>query len=258
MKWIFVLGLFGMLPQWSLAQSIQNEKVIFLNENGQPAKEKKAAFQRQIIQVDDTLWEYNLYRKNGPRISSIRTSDADGKIRNGRFIAYSAGGRIDSVGHYARGLRTGDWSYYTYSGRLLQRRHYDHGVLIWTKDSATVRHEMDSAKTARDSLRIAGDTDAVFPGGGVGWLHYLNKVLRYPDDAVNNMIMGTVEVAFFVDTVGHIPEKDAWIYRSVSLSIDQAALWIMVNSPAWTPATYRGRLTGSSNLQPIVFKLEVQ
>jgi len=258
MRWLIVVAFIGAFPLGSIAQTRENEKIIFLDKNGQPAAEKKAAFQQQIVQVDDTTWEYNFYRKNGPLIRSSQTSDAQGRVLNGRIIAYSPVGRPDTIGYYKRGVQTGDWSYYTSAGPLLLRRHYDDGVLIWAKDSATVRREADSAKAARLSLRIAGDTDAAFPGGDTAWLRYLNKTLRYPDDAVMNNIMGTVEVTFAVDTVGHIPEQSAWISRSVSLSIDQEALRIMRRSPAWTPAIYKGRLTWSYKRQPIVFKLETR
>jgi hypothetical protein len=256
MKWLTVLALLGALPHWSVAQTRQKENIIYLDDNGQPVKEKKASFLEQVIQFDDTLWEYNFYRKNGPRITSVRSSDAEGKVWNGRFIAYSPFGRPDSIGHYTQGLRSGEWSYFTLTGRLLELRFYKNGVLYWTKDSVTAKHEADSAKAVRDSLRSPSDTDAAFPGGSAGWLHYLNKTLRYPDDAVINDIRGTVVVSFLVDTTGHVPQTDAWIYRSVCFSIDQEAIRIMANSPAWAPAMLKERLVKSYKRQPIVFSLE--
>jgi hypothetical protein len=256
MKWLTLLAFFGAIPYYSTAQTRQKENIIYLDDNGQQVKEKKASFVEQVIQFNDTLWEYNFYRKNGPRITSIRSSDADGKVWNGRYVAYSPFGRPDTIGNYTQGLRSGEWSYFTPMGRLLELRFYKNGMLYWTKDSVTAKHEADSAKAARDSLRSPSDTDAAFTGGAAGWLHYLNKSLRYPDEAVNNEIRGTCIVSFLVDTAGHVPEVDAWIYRSVCLSIDQEAFRIMVNSPAWTPAFYKGRLAKSYKRQPIVFSLE--
>ena len=43
------------------------------------------------------------------------------------------------------------------------------------------------------------EIESEFPGGAAAWLRYLNKNLRYPDDAVNNEIQGTVVVQFIVD-----------------------------------------------------------
>jgi hypothetical protein len=64
----------------AIAQPYQNEKLSYLNEDGNPIREKKAALVRQVVQVNDTLWETNLYQKNGPRISSLRSRDAGGTV----------------------------------------------------------------------------------------------------------------------------------------------------------------------------------
>ncbi len=36
------------------------------------------------------------------------------------------------------------------------------------------------------------EIESSFPGGPQAWLRYLNKNLRFPDEAVNNEISGTV------------------------------------------------------------------
>src|SRR5882757_9454065 len=43
------------------------------------------------------------------------------------------------------------------------------------------------------------EIESEYPGGAAAWLRYLNKNFRYPDDAVNNEVQGTVIVQFIVD-----------------------------------------------------------
>ena len=53
------------------------------------------------------------------------------------------------------------------------------------------------------------EIESEFPGGAAAWLRYLNKNLRYPDDAVNNEIQGTVVVQFIVDKEGNVSDVQA-------------------------------------------------
>ena len=46
------------------------------------------------------------------------------------------------------------------------------------------------------------EIESEYPGGQPAWLRYLNKNFRYPEDATNNEIQGTVIVQFIVDKEG--------------------------------------------------------
>src|SRR5215469_15539548 len=107
MKWLLSLGLLLAFSPISFAQVYQKEMVVYLDENGHPTKEKKAAEIHQIIQFNDTLWEFNIYPVDRPRIKSYRTRDAAGKILNGLYISYRFFGQVDTVGSYVNGKRNG-------------------------------------------------------------------------------------------------------------------------------------------------------
>jgi len=249
------------LSQSGWAQAYKNEKVIYLNEAGQPIKEKKARFLQQVVQLDDTLWELNYYFRNGPRVKSFRCSDPEGRVLNGRYISYTGLRTADTVGNFVANKRVGDWDILTPMGRLAARQRYEDGQLLWTKDSLQLQHERDSIaalkKKDSDSSLIKIEIESEFPGGATAWLKYLNKNLRYPDEAVNKMIMGTAVIGFVVDKEGYIPGNSVWVARSVEYSIDKEALRIILASPAWTAAVQNGRAVKSYKKQPIVFRLEV-
>jgi hypothetical protein len=105
----------------------QNEKLTYLDETGNPIKQKKAVFLQQVIRFDDTLWELNFYRMHGPRIKSFRSRDDQGNILNGRFVSYSASGGTDTIGEYVNGKRYGVWSIYTATSRISAKQKYENG-----------------------------------------------------------------------------------------------------------------------------------
>ncbi len=101
------------------------------------------------------------------------------------------------------------------------------------------------------------EIESEFPGGAAAWLRYLNKNLRYPDDAVNNEIQGTVIVQFIVDKEGNVSDVQA-ISGPDNGGLREEAVRVIKKSGRWTPAVQNGRQVKSYKKQPIVFKLESQ
>jgi protein TonB len=101
------------------------------------------------------------------------------------------------------------------------------------------------------------EIESEFPGGAGAWLRYLNKNLRYPDDAVNNEIQGTVVVQFIVDKEGNVSDVQP-ISGPDNGGLREEAVRVIKKSGKWTPAVQNGRQVKSYKKQPIVFKLESQ
>jgi protein TonB len=101
------------------------------------------------------------------------------------------------------------------------------------------------------------EIESEFPGGAAAWLRYMNKNLRYPDDAVNNEIQGTVVVQFIVDKEGVVSDVQA-ISGPENGGLREEAVRVIKKSGKWTPAVQNGRQVKSYKKQPIVFKLEAQ
>jgi periplasmic protein TonB len=248
------------MSQLCRAQAYKNEKLIYLDASGKRTKEKSAVVLEQVVKLDDTLWEINLYQAGGPRLRTMRCGDPDGNTLNGQSVYYNATGERDTIGSYFRNKRVGHWTVYTPKGRVLTQQLYEDGQLVWTRDTLQLQHESDSlnAMHKTDSSRTFTkvEIESSFPGGVAGWGKYLQKNLRYPDFAVKNKIQGQVIVGFVVDKEGHIPFNDVWVDRSVEYSVDQEALRIVFTSPEWIPAVQNGRKVKSYKKQPVVFKLQ--
>lgn len=91
------------------------------------------------------------------------------------------------------------------------------------------------------------------PGGMDGWNQYLAENLKYPAQARQMGIEGTVILVFVINTDGSVSNVE--ILRGIGGGCDEEALRVVQNSPDWKPATQQGRAVNSRMRLPIRFKL---
>jgi protein TonB len=99
------------------------------------------------------------------------------------------------------------------------------------------------------------EIESEYPGGAAAWQRYLNRNLRYPQDAIDNEIQGTVVVQFIVDKEGQVSDVES---ISGPKELRDEAVRVIKKSGKWTPAVQNGRQVKSYKKQPIVFRLESQ
>lgn len=97
------------------------------------------------------------------------------------------------------------------------------------------------------------EIESEYPGGPPAWQRYLNKNFRYPQEAIDNEIQGTVVVQFIVDKEGNVSDVEA---VSGPSELRDEAVRVIKKSGKWTPAVQNGRQVKSYKKQPILFKLE--
>jgi TonB family protein len=111
-------------------------------------------------------------------------------------------------------------------------------------------------------LVIEENADEVFdlveeqpmPQGGMnGWHEYLAKNIKYPAEARENGIEGTVIVMFEIHEDGSI--NNAEILRGIGESADQEAVRVVQNAPKWEPGKQRGRVVKTRMRLPIRFEI---
>jgi periplasmic protein TonB len=90
-------------------------------------------------------------------------------------------------------------------------------------------------------------------GGPDAWRKYLEKNLKYPEQAQRMNIEGKVYVQFVVDKDGKI--TDVTVLKGVGAGLDEEAVRVLKNAPAWKPGKQRGRPVRVKMSLPIVFKL---
>lgn len=105
-----------------------------------------------------------------------------------------------------------------------------------------------------DGIFITAENPAEFPGGQIEWLRYLQKNLRYPEDAIESRITGKVLVQFIVDKEGNISDVKALNDPGEGLAAE--AVRIIKKGPKWKPAEQNGRKVIYRHIQAITFELD--
>lgn len=107
------------------------------------------------------------------------------------------------------------------------------------------------------------ETDKIFqfveeapsPAGGYeGWVKYLQKSVKYPNQAKKMGISGIVYVSFIVDKDGSI--SDVSVTRSIGGGCDEEAMRVLKNAPKWNPGKQRGNPVKVRMSLPIKFVLQ--
>lgn len=91
------------------------------------------------------------------------------------------------------------------------------------------------------------------PGGMEEWSGYLQETLRYPSEAREKGIEGTVYLSFVVDEDGSI--RDAEVLRGIGSGCDEEALQVIKNSPPWEAGMQKDQKVKVKMRIPIRFAL---
>ena len=110
-------------------------------------------------------------------------------------------------------------------------------------------------ETDYDQTFTKVEIESDYPGGQGAWMRYLNKTFRYPDQAVEQEIQGTVVVQFIVDKEGNVSDVEA-ISGPKEGGLREEAIRVIKKSGKWTPAVQNGRQVKSYKKQPITFRLQ--
>src|SRR5215831_11320208 len=139
-------------------------------------------------------------------------------------------------------------------GNINQEGEKDQGIAHPVQDEGKgVIEAPKKDETDYDKTLTKVEIESDYPGGASAWQRYLNKSLRYPQEAIDNEIQGTVVVQFIVDKQGNVSDVEA---ISGPNELRDEAVRVIKKSGKWTPAVQNGRQVKSYKKQPIVFKLE--
>lgn len=95
----------------------------------------------------------------------------------------------------------------------------------------------------------------VFEGGGIEkFINWTYANVKYPREAMEKSLAGTVEVSFVVNEKGQV--EDVQIVKGADPVLDQAALDVVKSSPGWTPGKQRGHYVKVAFRFPIKFVLQ--
>ena len=93
-----------------------------------------------------------------------------------------------------------------------------------------------------------------YPGGQQAMFAFISKELKYPEEAIDNGIEGTVVISFVVERDGSIGE--AKVLRGLGGGCSEEALRVVKSLPLWKPGMQGGKVVRTSYNLPIRFKLQ--
>ena len=91
----------------------------------------------------------------------------------------------------------------------------------------------------------------MFPGGMEELMKYLQKEIKYPQEAIDKGIGGKAIVQFVVNTDGSICNDS--VVRSVDPILDAEAIRVVRSMPNWTPGKQRGEPVRVRFTMPVAF-----
>lgn len=93
-----------------------------------------------------------------------------------------------------------------------------------------------------------------FPGGENAMLGYLAKNIRYPSEARETSISGTVYISFIVHKDGSIGEIE--LLRGIGGGCEEEAIRVIRNMPRWRPGKQNGNTVNVQYKLPVNFKIK--
>lgn len=224
-----------------------NDVFYVFKKDWSPAKGiKDAAYFMHPVKKNDTTYICKYYQKVGPMVKQESYKDSDLSIPNGKFMWYSAKGKLDSSGNVVNGKKDGTWNFYNDSANVQRQIIYNNGA--WEKiiDYSTKKeHYPDGSDSmmrgkAPDTLNHIM-VQASYPGGPAAWIKFIQRNLTVPDRFIDikQNGTGTVVVAFLIDKEGSIQEVE--IIQSCEYSADEEAIRVIEHGGKWIPASIDGR-----------------
>ncbi len=117
-----------------------------------------------------------------------------------------------------------------------------------------IKNTKPQSKKAGDELVFTVVEDMPeYPGGNAELFKFISSNMKYPEDARQKKIQGTVYVSFVVASNGKI--RDVKALRGVCKSIDAEAVRVVSIMPPWKPGTQRGKAVDVAFNMPIKFTL---
>jgi len=204
------------------------------------------------------------------RHGSYKETDAKGQTleegnykmgkKDGLWTKYSWDGKhLMTKGSYSNDEQVGEWEFYTWDGKLEQRYDFTQKKLLFAKQYEEHKGSdtLYTVYNGTDSSEMKIDLPPVLIGANYTKNQFLNKTLRYPQDAIDHEWQGTVWIAFTVHPDG--TTSDYWVEHLVRGSLNAEALRVVkLMNPKWVPGMVNGKPVKMRYALPITFRLEVQ
>ena len=182
----------------------------------------------------------------------------NGYYKNGEkdslWTTYYWGGKVmETKGSYSHGKLIGTWDYYTYDGKLDQQYNYDSSKVVFARVKEEDANKKVRVISGADTVVEKLDRVPIYIGGSVMGTKAFSEI-RYPAQAKDNGIQGTVMVSFFIDTNGKASHHH--VQKGIGGGCDEEALKAVKRIPDnWVPAVVGGKAVTVEWEVPVMFRI---
>lgn len=192
----------------------------------------KAKYTRDITVENDSTYKVSMKYITGETMMVGVFADANLQNQNGNFQYFYANGNPESEGRFKNGIKVGVWKRWSFDGSKKPDRYYP--------------DENFKAKTRSTN-------PAKFPGGMAALQKLITDSLKYPAEAKERGLEGTVYVTFTVDATGEVSRPE--VSEGVHFLLNEEAMRFVSAMPTWAPASKNGTSVDSSFIMPVTFSL---
>lgn len=122
-----------------------------------------------------------------------------------------------------------------------------------TRRSNKQQSRADEEEVAETEIFTVVETSPSFPGGDEARIRFLTNNIRYPQEARDAGISGTVYITFVVERDGST--SDVRVLRGIGGGCDEEAVRVIKMMPEWSPGKQRGKPVRVQFNMPIKFSL---
>ncbi|HEX7413416.1 MAG TPA: TonB family protein [Bacteroidia bacterium] len=240
---------------------------LYYNQDWEGSTKENASFYR-LIKKENNLFLVEDHYKNNVLQMSGSFSSLNPELYEGYFKYYSEKGLLNKEGLFTKNVEEGEWKLYYDDGKPLRVENYLNGNLEGNLKSyypnGQLRRDEDykSGKLLKGKCYTPAGKDTAFfssyktpeyTGGLAALKKYMKENNKYPKDALEQKVEGTVFVKFTVTATGNI--ENAEVQKPVFPSLDEEALRLVKNMPQWQPGKKNDMPQRVLFNIPIYFKL---
>jgi protein TonB len=122
------------------------------------------------------------------------------------------------------------------------------------KDTIDYLDDAMSEKYTVEDIYTVVDKMPGFPGGEPGLAEFISQNIRYPANAYNRGIQGSILCTFIVEKNGSVSHEE--IKEGADRSLNEEALHVLKLLPKWQPGEKHGKPVRVKYTLPIIFNLK--
>jgi len=180
---------------------------------------------------------------------------SDKSIKHGNYQKFNYNGLTIVNGYFKNGIKDSIWEFYDNQGELQQKFNFTKNEFIYYKSDDKTKGQIFSVIRENDTIKTVLDRPPLYIGSETLMNENLFWNIRYPREARENGITGTVYISFTIAKNGKTNNHK--VARGIGYGCDEEALRVVKEIPdSWFPGLLNGQTVNVEILMPISFRIK--